>query len=81
MATVVIRLLLLGIVGIAGWMLGSIAGIAVGIGIDLAFLSGQPSGPGTTSISTIWGTAVIGAIVGLVSAITWTVTRTGPRQP
>jgi hypothetical protein len=75
LAAVVMRLLLFAVVGIAGWMVGSVVGIAVGIGIDLVFLGDQPSGPGATVVSTVWGTAMIGAIVGLVGSIIWLATR------
>jgi hypothetical protein len=71
------RLLLFAVVGIAGWMVGSVVGIAVGIGIDLVFLGDQPSGPGATVVSTVWGTAMIGAVVGLVGSIIWLATRMG----
>lgn len=81
MAAILIRLVLFAVVGVAGWMVGSMVGIAVGIGIDLVFLRDQPAGPGATVISAVWGTALIGAIVGLVSAVAWAASRTGARQP
>ena len=75
MATLVVRLVLFAVVSLAGWVVGSLVGIVTGIAIDLLFLADQPSGPGATVVSTVWGTALIGAIVGLVGSIIWLATR------
>lgn len=74
------RFVFFAVVGMAGWMVGSVAGIAVGIGIDFVFLGDQPSGPGATVVSTVRGTAFVGPIFGLVGSITWAGTRMRSRQ-
>ena len=68
-ASGVVRAVLFCLIGFAGWTLGSMVGIGVGIAIDLVFLADQPSGPGATVMSTVWGTALIGSIAGLVGSI------------
>lgn len=80
MAAVVTRFAFFAVVGIAGWIVGSVVGIAVGIGVDLVFLGDQPSGPGATVVSTAWGTAFIGAVVGAVGSISWAAPRMRSRQ-
>jgi hypothetical protein len=76
--SVIARLILFTVVGIAGWTFGSLAGLVVGIGLDLVFLADQPSGAGATVVSTVWGTSLIGATIGLVGAVMWLATRIGP---
>lgn len=73
--TGVVRLILFAVVGIAGWVFGSLVGLGIGIAIDLVLVAGQPSGPGATVVSTIWGTAFIGATVGLLGSIIWLAAR------
>ena len=76
-ASGLLRAILFILVGFAGWTLGGMLGIGVGIAIDLAFLADQPSGPGATVMSTVWGTALIGSIAGLVGSIMWLGSRMG----
>lgn len=69
------RLVVFAVVGFAGWVVGSLVGIVIRIVIDLALLADQPSGPDATVVSTVWGSAFIGAVVGLVGSIIWLATR------
>lgn len=77
MAALVIRLALFAIVGLIGWLLGGTVGVFAGIGLDLFLLSEQPSGPGATVTSLVWGTGFIGAIAGMVGAVMWLGSRLG----
>lgn len=63
--------------GVSGWVIGAILGTLVGVGVDLVFLADQPSGPGATVVSVVWGTALIGGIIGSIGAIAWLATRMG----
>lgn len=65
-----LRLLLLVIAGIFGWVFGGIVGFAAGAIADATLGTGVAS-PGATVISHAWGWSILGGILGGVAGFAW----------
>lgn len=81
MIALLLRLVLFAVVGLIGWFVGGTIGVFAGAGLDLLVLADQPSGPGATVVSLVWGTGMIGAILGMVGSVMWLGIRMGRRPP
>lgn len=66
-ATLLVRAVLLVVVGLAGWLLGGIAGLLAGVGLDA--LLGNLDAAAPSSVGFVLG--LVGALGGAIGAVAW----------
>lgn len=65
-----LRLLLLVLAGMAGWIAGGIFGFTAGAIADV-ILGNATASPGATVISHAWGWSILGGIIGGIAGFAW----------